>query len=1749
MRNSRKKLLFLTTALVLLWCLAAWQIAARYFISQMRNTISQQTRLSESRTDDLSDSIRRNLYYLSGIPEMLVHLMRVHKATAMFGENVSRSGKPYAERKRNWTENPTLNDLSRYLAIVQSNLDVDQVYLVNAAGDSIASSNWNQPGSSIGTNVAEQDFFLSNKARLKGMQYAVGKTTHLSGLYFSSPVLSDGHFMGAVAVKIDVSGLNLSTQKIDTFISDENGVIILAHDKSLEIHAMPNASVFGMTDSYKLEHYQRTDIAALPMASWGSEEFPELQQMDGSPIPCLLSSRNLPEYGLTVHTREYLYQLPALKRERWLVFLLLAFFGSLPIMAACGIFLYLNSVKRSKAILLESEQRLSMTLKCAADAVFIARLDGSIIYANDNAVSLLGYSADELTRMTIFDLVPADWRETYKQGAKQILANDQRHVFEVRLVKKDGAKIPMELSTVQLPNSTMYGSCRDITERKSAEAEIASSRQALSDERQLFQSILDNAPIGIWMLGIDGKIKFINETFCNAVGVTEQELQSASHYSDVLPPAIAANHMNSDRECFASESPHHSTEAISFVDGKEHILEITKVRLYGQNGDVTGLIGLAVDMTDIKHSEAVSSGQKKVLEMIATGTPLPETLDAVVRLIERLSSGMLGAVLLLDEEGAHFCHVAAPSMSPEFIAAVRCEPIGSRAGPCGMAAYRKEAVYVEDIATDPLWVDYKELSLQHGLRGCRSTPIFDLQHRVLGIFSMYYRQPGLFQPEHSQLVDIATQTVTIAINHELAENALRKSEAAFRTLFESSHDAFVILHPDKGFIDGNQAAIDLFGCRGKQELINLSTASASPEFQPDGRRSDEIAQEMMRLALEQGSHFFEWTHKRMDGTEFFADVLLTRIDIEGKKLLNGTVRDISKRKQADSLEQQRLDELEAVYLLSEAIGNAASLDQIFEESMNFMLRLLKADRVAILLLDADGLMQFKAWRGLSEVYRKACLEQAPWTQNVVDFRPLLVEDIESDVNGAVPKNQMTPEGIRALGLIPLVQQGRLLGKFMVYFDTPHAFSEREIQLALNLASHVSLAIDRKLAEQQFVDIFEFAPDALVMTDMQATIKMVNRQAESLFGYSAQELIGQSIEVLIPQERTVERRDMRQRFLFSATRPRPLDATSLKDLRSITKGGRIFPVEISLSPMESPSGTMIAAAVRDVSERKQVMDQLRSTTAELEQANVHIEEERLMLAQRVMERTAQLLLANKAKDSFLATMSHEIRTPLGGLLGMIELLGHSKLDHSQLEMLHMAQSSSKSLLRIVDDILDWSKIEAGKLQLVPRPASIRESLINVINTYAQVASAKGVVLHYRVDPKLSMAHIFDPLRLLQILNNFTSNAIKFTAKGDVEIRAELVSQQNDSERVRFSVRDSGIGIDKKQQAHLFQQYEQASRDTARMYGGTGLGLAICNKLAELMEGTIDLESVPEIGSTFYFTVNFSVANLAAQRELQLSIDKHNKFEEIADVIPLVMRGQYLSVLVVDDHPVNRMLLKLQLEQLGLHVEVAESGITGLSMWSTGNFDFIVTDCHMPGIDGYELTRSIREIERQNERKRVPIIAWTANVLAEEEERCRAAGMDDLLTKPTELSTLRSMLLKWLLSAEPPNLHLSGFSETVTQHESVTEPAINFGVLKKFALNRAMQVEMLKEFTVHNRSDITTLNAILKDGNPTGVAHATHRIRGACRMVGAMQLEDVCARIEKAARQKNMQGAQAAAEHELNEAVARVEATIAKFVSGQ
>jgi len=388
---------------------------------------------------------------------------------------------------------------------------------------------------------------------------------------------------------------------------------------------------------------------------------------------------------------------------------------------------------------------------------------------------------------------------------------------------------------------------------------------------------------------------------------------------------------------------------------------------------------------------------------------------------------------------------------------------------------------------------------------------------------------------------------------------------------------------------------------------------------------------------------------------------------------------------------------------------------------------------------------------------------------------------------------------------------------------------------------------------------------------------------------------------------------------------------------------------------------------------------------------------------------------RGKSTFLATMSHEIRTPINGLMGTLELLSLTDLAAEQQEMLQGSRDAGTGLLRIIDDILDYSKIEAGKMSLLPAPTSIAGLVTRTAGTYRSVASMKGLSLSVTVDPAISATLMVDPVRLSQILNNFVSNAVKFTPTGTVALDVVLVKRTPDAEKIRFTVTDSGIGIDKTTHTRLFGAYEQGALDTGRVYGGTGLGLSICKRLTEMMGGELALESEPGKGSRFSVSLTLAVAELppasppGATTGSRPSTDKPVK---------LLLSDEGCRVLCADDSEMNRKLIQRQLKVLGVSAKVVDGGEAALEAWRGGDFSVMITDCHMPGLDGYGLARAIRAEEASTCRSRMPIIAWTANAFESEIGLCVEAGMDTCLSKPCDLQRLRDALSPWLERVAEP-----------------------------------------------------------------------------------------------------------------------------------
>jgi len=493
--------------------------------------------------------------------------------------------------------------------------------------------------------------------------------------------------------------------------------------------------------------------------------------------------------------------------------------------------------------------------------------------------------------------------------------------------------------------------------------------------------------------------------------------------------------------------------------------------------------------------------------------------------------------------------------------------------------------------------------------------------------------------------------------------------------------------------------------------------------------------------------------------------------------------------------------------------------------------------------------------------------------------------------------------------------------------------------------------------------------------------------------------------------------------------------------------------------------------------------------------------------------------NQAKSIFLATMSHEIRTPMNGVLGMLELLSLTTLDAEQRTTLEVVRESGKSLQRIIDDILDFSKIEAGKLEVRPIVASIASTVKAVSNIFSGNASSKHVDLTCYIDPQISPALFVDPMRLRQILNNFVSNALKFTRKGRVEIKAEFLGRADGEERLRFSVTDTGIGISQEDQARLFQPFVQAAHEITPRFGGTGLGLTICKRLAQMMGGSIEMVSKVGAGTTMTLELSLPIANEKDLPETDpvgpTDFLRTTKMRRRAPNTASAEAEGTLALLV-DDHPTNRSLIVRQINLLGYATESAENGLVALEKWKSGRFGIVITDCNMPQMNGYELTRRIRECEATNGDKRIPIIACTANALGGEAEVCFAAGMDDYLAKPVELKELSEKLDRWL-----------PIPRTAAPLDHTALASLTGG-------DAAAEREILMDFRRVNADDAAMLKRAVAGSNILEVATMSHRIKGASKIIGATQLAAVCERLERASRADDwltVRASMRAFEHEL------------------
>ncbi len=524
----------------------------------------------------------------------------------------------------------------------------------------------------------------------------------------------------------------------------------------------------------------------------------------------------------------------------------------------------------------------------------------------------------------------------------------------------------------------------------------------------------------------------------------------------------------------------------------------------------------------------------------------------------------------------------------------------------------------------------------------------------------------------------------------------------------------------------------------------------------------------------------------------------------------------------------------------------------------------------------------------------------------------------------------------------------------------------------------------------------------------------------------------------------------------------------------------------------------------VSALEEMAASLRQSYAQLE-AHSHILEEQVETRTRQLAKARdKALQAAQAKSDFLANMSHEIRTPMNAVIGMAHLALDGAKGHRQRDYLNKILTASESLLVIINDVLDFSKAEAGKLSLETVDFNLAETLNHVASINAIAANVKGLELIFHVPPDFPPLH-GDAMRLGQVLLNLVNNAVKFTERGQVQVDVKVVDQSDVDIELMFRVTDTGIGMTEDQQANLFQVFSQADMSITRNYGGTGLGLAICKQLVELMQGEIGVESKPGEGSCFYCRIRFKLGNADA---MTAALERGKPVP--ADVVRALSGAR---LLLVEDNEINQQVAEGLLARVGVSLQIAHHGKEAVQAIQHDAFDGVLMDMQMPVMDGLEATRLIRADAKFSD---LPIIAMTANAMPGDREKCIQAGMNDHISKPVDPDRFYATLIRWLRHAQVSAAeHLSPATDDahVDAPDFIALPGIDVADgLQRVAGDQSLYRKMLCKFYDSQADALQGVRATLATDEREQVLQMLHTLKGVAGNIGAHALYDTTTALE-------------------------------------
>ena len=772
---------------------------------------------------------------------------------------------------------------------------------------------------------------------------------------------------------------------------------------------------------------------------------------------------------------------------------------------------------------------------------------------------------------------------------------------------------------------------------------------------------------------------------------------------------------------------------------------------------------------------------------------------------------------------------------------------------------------------------------------------------------------------------------------------------------------------------------------------------------------------------------------RKNGDIFPIELGVSEYWVDGKRFYAGMVRDLSEIKEAENELKEKNSLLNAIAeSQSEYLSNPDAIRRIFDNFLKVLLDVTESEYgfIGEILNKEDGTPFLKthaitniAWTDELDQFYK---ENAPNGLEFLNLNTLFGHTIKTgqEVIANEPRKHAASGGLpeghpsldRYLG-VPIHFGGECIGMFGIA-NAKQPYTKDQINFLRPLLNAIgsiihSLKVDRQQTEIE-KDIFRISDwnqailnkskYAIISTDINGLIQSFNPAAEEMLGYRADELVNietpgvfHDVAEIVNRAKDLSHElneNIEPGFEVFVTRAKRGEKEE-REWTYIHKDGRRIPVLLAVSCLHNQDGAIngYIGFANDISERKKSIDDLANIAEQLKSKNIELEK-----AKKQAEST------NKLKSEFLAMMSHEIRTPMNGIMGMADLLYETKLNDEQAKYTKIILNSSEALMTIINDILDFSKIEADKLEIETIPFNLKESAEEITEFFQPKAKEKGLKLLLEYAKTANIHVLGDPGRIRQIIMNLISNALKFTLSGKITLRIEGTGHKAPKETHRISVTDTGIGMETKALAIIFDKFSQEDSSTTRKFGGTGLGLAISKRLSEAMGGSISVTSQRNKGSNFSFTLSLK----SQSNKEKINIMKKNKKSAEKKFKSDILKNT--NILLVEDNLVNLEFAKTLLKKFGCRVTTALNGLEAIDYFKNHKYDLILMDMQMPEKDGIEATKDIRTLEKKFDSKETKIIALTANALSSDKEKCFTAGMNDFVNKPIRKEELREAMEK-------------------------------------------------------------------------------------------------------------------------------------------